>query len=328
MDGEVVCFDAEGRTSFRALQQRFHLIDPAEIRARAERYPAYVFLFDLLWLDGRDLTGKPLSERKGLLREAVRWSDRVRWTEFREGKGKALFRAGVPARRRGHHRQAACSSPYVPAASPRLGEGQVPGPAGVRHRRLHRPAALPRRPRGPPGRLLSDDGKRLVYAGKVGTGYTRETLLDLRRRLDHLERPKAPFDEGDPPAGPATSTGSGRSWWPRSPSPSGRRTGCCGSRASRGCGPTRSRGTAAASGPATPERRQRSGGDHAEDEEVAASGPRRVRGEARLPRDARAGRQRRPGRTSSRSSSSRSTTPRACTTTSGWRPTACSRAGR
>src|SRR3954465_12910312 len=34
-DGEVVCFDAEGRTSFRALQQRFHLLDPDEIRARA-----------------------------------------------------------------------------------------------------------------------------------------------------------------------------------------------------------------------------------------------------------------------------------------------------
>src|SRR4051812_32695686 len=74
-DGEVVCFDDQGRTSFRALQQRFHLIDPAEIRARAEKFPAFVFLFDLLWLDGRDLTDEPLAERKRLLREAVRWSE-------------------------------------------------------------------------------------------------------------------------------------------------------------------------------------------------------------------------------------------------------------
>jgi ATP-dependent DNA ligase len=92
LDGEVVCFDAEGRTSFRALQQRFHLLDPSEIRSRAERFPAFIFLFDLLWLDGDDLTGEPLSERKRLLREAVQWSDRVRWTEFRTGEGQALFR--------------------------------------------------------------------------------------------------------------------------------------------------------------------------------------------------------------------------------------------
>src|SRR5262245_62123201 len=52
LDGEIVCFDDRGRTSFRALQQRFHLTDPAEIRQRAARYPASIFLFDLLWLDG------------------------------------------------------------------------------------------------------------------------------------------------------------------------------------------------------------------------------------------------------------------------------------
>src|SRR5215210_8453435 len=35
LDGEVVCFDAAGRSSFRALQQRFHLLDAGEIRDRA-----------------------------------------------------------------------------------------------------------------------------------------------------------------------------------------------------------------------------------------------------------------------------------------------------
>jgi bifunctional non-homologous end joining protein LigD len=41
-----------------------------------------------------------------------------------------------------------------------------------------------------------DRGKRLHYAGKVGTGYTRETLLDLRRRLGALEQRESPFAEG------------------------------------------------------------------------------------------------------------------------------------
>jgi bifunctional non-homologous end joining protein LigD len=40
-----------------------------------------------------------------------------------------------------------------------------------------------------------------VYAGKVGTGYTREDLLDLRERLGRLEQPASPFQEGEPPRG-------------------------------------------------------------------------------------------------------------------------------
>src|SRR5436305_411421 len=44
-------------------------------------------------------------------------------------------------------------------------------------------------------------GKDLIYAGKVGTGYTRDMLLELRARLDGLEQPSSPFTRGDPPAG-------------------------------------------------------------------------------------------------------------------------------
>jgi bifunctional non-homologous end joining protein LigD len=44
-------------------------------------------------------------------------------------------------------------------------------------------------------------GKQLTYAGKVGTGYTKETLLQLRARLGKLEQDASPFAEGDPPVG-------------------------------------------------------------------------------------------------------------------------------
>src|SRR5262249_33694345 len=93
VDGEIVCFDEEGRTSFRVLQQRFHLKDRDEVRARARRFPASVYLFDLLYLGGSDVRYLPLEERKDLLRGAVRWSNRVRWTEYETGSGAALLRA-------------------------------------------------------------------------------------------------------------------------------------------------------------------------------------------------------------------------------------------
>ena len=51
IDGEVVCLDESGKTSFRELQQRFHLDDAAEIRRRMEQHPAYLYLFDVLYLD-------------------------------------------------------------------------------------------------------------------------------------------------------------------------------------------------------------------------------------------------------------------------------------
>jgi bifunctional non-homologous end joining protein LigD len=199
LDGEVVCFDEEGHTSFRALQQRFHLLDPAEIRSRAEQFPASVYLFDLLWLEGPDLTDEPLSERKRLLREAVAWSDRVRWTEFVEGRGKALFREAC---RRGDEGVIGklLTSPYVGRRDP----------AWVKVKCLGRQEFViggftdPQRSRVGLGALLVGyyEGGRLVYAGKVGTGYTREALLDLRRRLDRLVRREGPFEAGDPPAGP------------------------------------------------------------------------------------------------------------------------------
>jgi ATP-dependent DNA ligase len=64
LDGEVACFDAKGKSSFRALQQRFHLLDEGEILERARKYPAYVYLFDVLYFDRYDVTGLPLSGRK------------------------------------------------------------------------------------------------------------------------------------------------------------------------------------------------------------------------------------------------------------------------
>src|SRR5205823_3774736 len=47
----------------------------------------------------------------------------------------------------------------------------------------------------------SDDCQQLIYSGKVGTGFTQETLHDLRRQLDELDQSHSPFDQGDPPRG-------------------------------------------------------------------------------------------------------------------------------
>jgi DNA ligase D-like protein (predicted ligase) len=192
VDGEVVCFDQDGRTSFPSLQQRFHLKEAAEIQERMHRFPAYVYLFDLLYVDRYDLTGLPLIERKRLLREVVHWSDRVRWTEYREARGMSLWREtcreggeGIVAKQ--------CTSRYVQGRSDWWVKVKCTG----RQEFVIGGFTDPQRSRVGLGALLvgyyDDAGKRLLYAGKVGTGYTRDTLLDLRRRLDRIEQDAPPF---------------------------------------------------------------------------------------------------------------------------------------
>jgi len=205
VDGEIVSLDQNGRSVFRLLQQRFHLRDQEEIARRAKQFPAYFYLFDLVYAGCHDIRSLALIERKELLREAVKWSDRIRWTEFSSRNGVRLFHDACRRNEEGiigKH----CESPYVSKRSrdwvkmkcvneQEFVIGGFTDPQGVRK-------GL--------GALLvgyyEPDGKTLVYAGKVGTGFNNEMLVELRRRLERLERAQSPFTKGE------LSSGRGIHW--------------------------------------------------------------------------------------------------------------------
>src|SRR5690606_10130785 len=67
IDGEIVALDARGRPSFGLLQRRMHLTKGREIEREVVRTPIAYYLFDLMRLNGRDLTGVPLRDRRSLL---------------------------------------------------------------------------------------------------------------------------------------------------------------------------------------------------------------------------------------------------------------------
>jgi bifunctional non-homologous end joining protein LigD len=71
LDGEAVAFGEDDRPSFGRLQHRMHLTRPAEIARVAARIPVRYVVFDLLWLDDRDLTTLPYLKRRDLLAELV-----------------------------------------------------------------------------------------------------------------------------------------------------------------------------------------------------------------------------------------------------------------
>ena len=200
LDGEIVCLDERGRSTFRKLQQRFHVLDKDEIRRRAQTYPAYFYVFDVLYWDGYELVSLPLERRKQVLSNAVRWSDRIRMTPDTPARGIAMFRQASRNQEEGI-----------------VGKHLHSAYVGIRSREWVKIKCIsgqefviggwtdPQRSRVGLGAILvgyyTDDRKRFVYAGKVGTGFARETLVDLTLRLGEISQQRSPFDEGEPPHG-------------------------------------------------------------------------------------------------------------------------------
>ena len=68
VDGEVIALNDRGLPDFRTLQERMHVRKPNAAARLAEQLPATYMVFDVMRLDGKDLTGMPLGERRGILR--------------------------------------------------------------------------------------------------------------------------------------------------------------------------------------------------------------------------------------------------------------------
>ncbi|MGP3983183.1 non-homologous end-joining DNA ligase [Streptomyces sp. KR80] len=199
VDGEVVAFEGR-RTSFARLQQRLGIQDPRV--ARASRVAVVYYIFDLLHLDGHDVTKLPLRTRKALLRRALTFTPPLRFTAHRNARGEAYLRqacgrgweADLPhSLRRGRDPQRA-DSRYVARRS----TDWLKFKCGQRQELVIGGFTEPAGSRTGFGALLVGyyEQGRLRYAGKVGTGYDRRTLTALRERLDALACDQQPFTGG------------------------------------------------------------------------------------------------------------------------------------
>jgi ATP-dependent DNA ligase len=144
-------------------------------------------VFDVMWLDGRDVTPLPLDERRALLSKLPFQAplQRVALLDDEKPWERACTEGweGVIAKRRDstyEHRRSPHWLKMKCEASQELVVGGFTDPQGGR-------VGL--------GALLVGyyEGEDFVFAGKVGTGFDTTLLLDLRARLDQLELPKAPF---------------------------------------------------------------------------------------------------------------------------------------
>ncbi len=201
VDGEIVAFEGS-RTSFARLQPRIHVSSAA--KARRSGVAVFLYAFDVLRADGEDLTGLPLLERKRRLRDLLTWEDPVRYTPHRVHAGEEWFAEicrrgweGLIAKRADATYTGGRTDRWLKFKCEAGQELVVVGwtdPEGSR-------VAL--------GALLLGywDGSDLVYAGKVGTGFSQAALRDLHDRLAPLERDASPCTRGTPPRSRAHSPG-------------------------------------------------------------------------------------------------------------------------
>jgi len=190
LDGEIVAFDGP-QTSFQRLQGRIGLHDP--YAARNSGIPVFFYLFDLLVVDGYDVTRLSLRTRKRLLRDAVDLADPLRMSSHRNTEGEAYLRE-------------ACARGWEGLVAKRADAPYRPGhrsPDWLKLKCVHEQELViggwtdPQRSRTGFGALLVgyyQDGS-LRYAGKVGTGFDHRVLGDLSARFGDLAAGGSPFDE-------------------------------------------------------------------------------------------------------------------------------------
>jgi bifunctional non-homologous end joining protein LigD len=184
LDGEVVAFDRQGVSRFQLLQ---NLSDK----------PHYA-VFDCLYIDGRDLRAEPLQSRRAALEKVLGKSAGKRPTLFSSARlAPDGLKAYEIAKQKGFEGVLAKDemSPYVEGRSNKWLKFKVKqedefiiagytAPAGARE---HFGALL----------LAAHEGDQLKYVGKVGTGFSQETLAKLFRKFQPLVRQKTPVV--DPP---------------------------------------------------------------------------------------------------------------------------------
>ncbi|MCD6403968.1 MAG: non-homologous end-joining DNA ligase [Nanoarchaeota archaeon] len=195
LDGEIVVFNEEGLPDFSKLQTREHVGNKFRIELLSKQMPATYVLFDIISLNGGDLSQKPLMERIKILKENVKEAPHLMILDYVDTYGKKFFEEvrklgieGIVAKKK--------DSPYVQKRSKFWLKikalktidcvilGYTPG-KGKR--------------KGLFGALLlgAYDGKRLHYLGRVGTGWSREDMEKLKKEMDKLRTKRYEVEKYD-----------------------------------------------------------------------------------------------------------------------------------
>jgi bifunctional non-homologous end joining protein LigD len=201
LDGEIVAMGEHGVPDFQSIQQRINLSKPREVERVAAEIPVYYYVFDMLYLDGYDLTQVPLIDRKTLLGRTMTATEHLHYVDHVRDDGETMLAAarelgfeGIVAKR--------ADSVYEPDTRTKswlkvkdvceqefVVGGYTEG-EGSRKRTFG-------------GLLIGyyDMNGDLRFASSVGSGLTDAALDKIKVRLDALRIDAPPFVNAPPSIG-------------------------------------------------------------------------------------------------------------------------------
>lgn len=192
-DGEIVCLDAEGRPVFKEVINRMQRSSQGDIERTMKKYPAYCYLFDVLYLDGRAVVNEPLGRRRDWLKDAIKKDSSYRLSEIIED-GEGLFAAAGQLGLEGIMAKDV-NSKYIPGRRSdswlkiKVRQTTESHIIGYTTGKGNREAVF--------GALhLGDieDGK-VIYRGKVGTGFNDKLMKEINKDIKKLKEVKKPIKE-------------------------------------------------------------------------------------------------------------------------------------
>jgi bifunctional non-homologous end joining protein LigD len=201
-DGEIAVLDEQARPVFQRLQRRALLTDRLDIARAAAELPASLFIFDLLGFGDFDLRILPLLQRKEVLRKLLPPLGPLRYIDHVEGQGRALYASirelgleGIVGKRKLSSYRGGRFRDWVKVRIDHTGDFVVVGYTRGEGSRsgfgaLH---------------VAQQQPEGLVYAGRVGGGFSEEELARAQALLEKLQIPA-------PPCSGPVPKGRGHTW--------------------------------------------------------------------------------------------------------------------
>ena len=180
-DGEIVAVNEKGLAEFQLLQNWQNT--PGRLQ---------FFIFDILWVDGYDITALSLIERKRILKELLPANNEVvKYSDHVVGKGNEFFNVAVSQGLEGIMAKKANSIYQINARS----DDWVKIKVSLRQEVIIAGYTQPRRTRKFFGSLLLGlyDGDEIVYIGHTGSGFNTKSLEAIYNKLQPLITTECPF---------------------------------------------------------------------------------------------------------------------------------------
>jgi bifunctional non-homologous end joining protein LigD len=194
-DAEIVCLDSVGKPMFKKVINRMSANGESNIKSLIRSNPAYCYVFDCLYLDGRPLINEPLMQRKEWLKDAIKSGETSYRVSEMEEDGESLFEAakeheleGIMAKRKDGKYFPGKRSDLWQKIKVRqgcdcviLGYTKGKGERGITFGALQ---------------IAEKKGEELYYRGKVGTGFDDDTIKEILKTLKKLKEIRKPELKG------------------------------------------------------------------------------------------------------------------------------------